>query len=86
MERDILYKVLTLVLVIVIIYAFFIVNAGGKIITPFQNSTEIRTICEFWECEEPIPPEITENLECINIEECKSACEKIGAIMLRCIY
>ncbi len=82
MQWKILFEILILVIVFVIVAGFLIINAQGKLINPFQNKTELKTVCEMWNCEEPIPPKLIS--ECSTISECKSYCKNLGALMSKC--
>jgi len=57
-----------------------------KLNTPmesFKENATLRTICESWDCNEPIPSELSKI--CSTISECIYRCENIGAKMLRCL-
>ncbi len=82
MQWKILFEILILVIVFVIVAGFLIINAQGKLINPFQNKTELQSVCNLWNCEEPIPSRLIS--ECSTISECKSYCKNLGALMSKC--
>ena len=84
MKWKILFEILILVIVLGVVFGILIINSQSRLITPFENNTELKSSCEMWECTEPIPIDIASGLNCSTIEECKDRCRGIGANMLRC--
>ncbi len=81
-QWNILFGILILVTLVFIMSGFLIFKFQGQYIFDFQNKTELKTVCEMWNCEEPIPSRLIS--ECNTISECKSYCKNLGALMSKC--
>ncbi len=66
------------------IVAWFIMGTQIRVTGPLEGNITLKSSCDMWNCEEPIPEDIQEGFNCVTVSGCKQECKNIGSSQLLC--
>ena len=83
LENKYLLEILLLVICLGVV-VFFIMGTQVGFWEPFKGNSTLRTSCDMWNCEEPVPLDIQKGFNCATVSGCKQECKNIGSSQLLC--
>ncbi|MCK4730761.1 MAG: hypothetical protein KAT28_05580 [Candidatus Aenigmarchaeota archaeon] len=83
LENKYLLEIILLAICLGII-AWSIIGTQIGYVAPFQGNITLRSSCDMWDCEEPIPQDIQKGFNCATVSGCKQECRNIGSSQLLC--